>query len=873
MNFLAIKFYTIGAALLLLLSVTHTSKDSLKVAANTYKAQNNLTAYLNHIFDITDENPQLATLSADSIFTTIWREPKTIEEKLAYYHVLVNFGYHQLSHRQISESIKWYEKAYHLYEQNRQDSALTNEMEFEEYVCKPLGNNYNRMGDFSRAIFVQTTAIKTATQKNRLQVLPGLYGNLASTYYHMQHYDSVQQITNTALATLTLNNGQRINVYNIKTQAFLDEGLTDSAAFWNNKAQQLTLLVKKEYADVVIIALINQAKILLHHKKFTAAIKVLHKAQTLSGKAYITESIETAIELGNAYLLNGNTDSSIRWHKTALGYFKLNADGLHPDFKVTTALFGIAAATLKNDPVFAASVFEKAVINDYYTQQLIPSSLNSKTAAYANNQYSEVAIALHHQLFRQTKENAYLEKALWLAELSKGRKLLNEHEKNVQRNADAALQKNKYVYDQLKNLYLSLNETTDALALQSIQQKIQTLEYSLNIKENQSYKTLTQPKFEDFKNWMLLTSASNTLLSYYVGQSYIYTIKVQNKKITHSVDSMVNQRRQSIATFVNDYFLNGPEGFNNNPDAYKTASFSLLQHLLPNYSDCFNSIYISADDILHELPFEALCTDSTTFHYFGEDKAVNYNVSFLQNINNSAFNRENVRLKIFSFGQSHLGFPALPSSVNEKNFLKTQFKSEVYDAANTSSEAFAQILQTGDVIHFASHAVATPGNTQPYLVLQNKLYLGNLQFASANCPLIVLAACETGKGILQKGEGMQSLGRALVVNGVEGVITTRWEVDDEAVSTIIQLFYKHLQKTAKPAQALQLARLDFLKGTTSVQLKNPWLWAALQYQGTNKNISITASPSYKMPLIAAGVAVLLVLLFIMKRGRFMVLLQ
>ncbi|MFV0604439.1 MAG: CHAT domain-containing protein [Niabella sp.] len=839
-----------------LFSNTAVNKDSLQKNYTKNKEQDNLAQYVDFLFDYIDTHPQTVINQDDSLMQTLWRAPATHDEKLSYYNLLINMAYHQLRYRQIPASIKWYEQAYRFYVQNKQDSSLEQEMYFEEYVGKPLGNNYTRMGDFSKALYIQQAAIQSAYEKNLFDILPGLYGNLATTYFHAQQYDSVQYYINEGLQITAPHHPQIINLYNLKAEAFLETQKKDSAVYWNHKAMTITGYFAHTNPDAIIITYLDKARILNQQKANTEAISYLRKAWKQASPQNIAEKVEIAIETGNAFLLANKTDSSIIWHQKALDFFNLNEEGLYPDFKVTTALFGVATALLYKNPDAAAVWYEKAVLNDYYTQQLLPTSINSRTAAYANSKYSEVGLALYHQLFDQTGNKEFLIKAMWLAELSKGRQLISEQLRSQQWTSDSTLEKNKTLTDELKGLYLNLAETKEPQLKEQIKNKIQALEYNLNLNENSYAHLLEAPSYNKFKSWLNKASKTNAVSSYYWGTSYIYCTHFQGTQYTHFLDTLLQKNKEAITTFTQKYFYNGPGSFNNNPADYYRQSNRLLEQWKPWYANTSTLVYVSPDGPLHALPLEALCTNPLQPTYFGEQAAIVYSFSFLQYILPQLQTSKKPAVHIFTLEQPHLGFEPLPESGVERKFLTRQFKALSLNAASTTSNEFLNTLQSGNIIHFASHAVGGQSANENYLVLKNKLYLGELQYITARCPLLVLAACETGSGVLQKGEGLQSLGRAFISKGVGGVIATRWPVDDMAGSEILKYFYNHLKKAQLPAQALQQARQEYIKTQSSVAAKNPWLWAAFVYQGLNQEVTPAPKSYWWVVLLIAGVVAL-----------------
>ncbi|MCD2424546.1 CHAT domain-containing protein [Niabella pedocola] len=836
--------------------------DPLESRYRHMKQNDSLEAWADFLFDQLDLDPGLAVNREEFLKKALWRPPRTREEKLACYQFFINTGWHLLTQRQVPTSITWYEQAYAFYERNKQDTALKQEMDFEEYIAKPLGNNYTRVGDFSKAVYIQQRAINEALTAHRSAIIPGLYLNLATTYFRMHDDAALRNTIALGLQSARPGSSDALPLYNLKAEAYLEAGNTDSADIWNQRA----LLLGRQLAgasSALQTTLLARARILNLSGKHRESLYYLEEIRKQVAADNIELKVETAIEAGNAYLLMQQPDSAAAWHQRALAYFRRDAQGLFPDFKVTTALFGVATALLYKDPVAAARWFEKAVLNDYYTEQLLPASLNSSTAAYANKKYSETAIALYHQLFDQHQDPEYLLKALWLTELSKGRVLINEQRRTASWKQDALLSSNKKWVDQLRSLYVLLAETPEGSYRQQIRQNIQRLEFELNLKERESVALLRLPSYEVFRKWVQTAGRNKVLLSYYLGDSYSYIIQVQNGLFRHRLDTATATHVKEIGDFMHRYFYAGPAAFNRDPRAYYARAAKLLYTWNPWFSGPAPAVLISPDRELHNLPFEALCIAADTPAYWGASTSIGYSFTFLQNAFAGTGSNNARPVTVFSFEKPHLGFPGLPQSLKEGSFLAKHFVTQQYSAAGTSDSAFMAALNTGNIIHLASHAVADPAEKQPYLVLKNKLYLGELQYITTRSPLVVLAACETGSGLLQQGEGMQSLGRILLSKGVDGVLSSRWEIDDAASGELIREFYQALATDPDPASALKKARVAYLKKHQTAAAQNPLFWAAYFYQGNDTPLWIRQkrSSALMLSLFCIAGAVLVTTLF------------
>jgi CHAT domain-containing protein len=144
------------------------------------------------------------------------------------------------------------------------------------------------------------------------------------------------------------------------------------------------------------------------------------------------------------------------------------------------------------------------------------------------------------------------------------------------------------------------------------------------------------------------------------------------------------------------------------------------------------------------------------------------------------------------------------------------------------------------VLHVSTHAFAdadslegsrilfSPENAQasPDYVFLRELY--DLDLSGVN--LATLSACNTERGKMIRGEGVQAFSRALLFAGSRSALTTLWRVDDQPTGEFMKQFYYYALERHQPkGEALRSAKLKFLRSGTT--LENPAYWAAFVMNG------------------------------------------
>jgi CHAT domain-containing protein len=89
--------------------------------------------------------------------------------------------------------------------------------------------------------------------------------------------------------------------------------------------------------------------------------------------------------------------------------------------------------------------------------------------------------------------------------------------------------------------------------------------------------------------------------------------------------------------------------------------------------------------------------------------------------------------------------------------------------------------------------------------------------------LVVLSACETGRGKVVRGEGIVGMTRAFMFAGVPRVLVSLWKVDDDATAALMRRFHEELRRGAPVVRGLREAQESV---RTQERWKHPAYWAA-----------------------------------------------
>lgn len=86
--------------------------------------------------------------------------------------------------------------------------------------------------------------------------------------------------------------------------------------------------------------------------------------------------------------------------------------------------------------------------------------------------------------------------------------------------------------------------------------------------------------------------------------------------------------------------------------------------------------------------------------------------------------------------------------------------------------------------------------------------------------LVVLSACNSGRGVIRSGQGVYGLRRAFIAAGAETLVVSQWKVDDEATKELMIGFYRHLSAGSTASEALHAAAQH-----VRTMRPHPYYWA------------------------------------------------
>ncbi|WP_425390819.1 CHAT domain-containing protein [Ekhidna sp.] len=331
-----------------------------------------------------------------------------------------------------------------------------------------------------------------------------------------------------------------------------------------------------------------------------------------------------------------------------------------------------------------------------------------------------------------------------------------------------------------------------------------------------------------------------------------YSVEVIDEKIdqgfedeSHYVGFII--KKDSVLEPVKLAAMDFTKGFATYRNALKYGvrdkkSYGIFWKPIDQHLNDVNKLYISPDGIYHKMNPVVFYDEST--NRFMADKYDIINITSGKDLlyrDDKELTREAKIIGNPDFSKIEgYSMPQLPGAEREAGDITEildvrRWKTETFYFADATEDQIKSFSNPG-IIHIATHGyfIEDPNFKDPLhssgLFLSRNENTENDGLLSAyeamnlvldQTNLVVLAACETGLGKVQNGEGVFGLQRSFLVAGAQNVILSLVKINDQAARRFMNLYYESLLEVTDPQEAFFNARAKFRE-----EDNNPYNWGA-----------------------------------------------
>ena len=754
-------------------------------------------------------------------------------------------------------------------------------------ICDNLGGAFRRTGDNSKALDFHQRALNIRLKKlgeNHPDVAL-CYNNIGAVYYYIKDFDR--------------------------------------AVLHNQIALDIRIKVLGKEHPVVAISYQNLGKYYQNNGEYDKALASYQKALYIRLKTFGAHHPEVAAsfnDIGITYKNKGEYDKALEHFQKALD-IRLETLGIESPEVIETfhnlgALFNQTKET-KN----AIENFENALNSLDLLRRSFTSQESKQFQLSKNYVIFERAIHSRLQAARIDQDRSGLKSAFTYSEKSKSNWLLESLNKTRAESfagiPDGLLEKERdfradlSFYSKKRFEELDKGPSKSDSVVNQLNSKIFDLkqEYNLLIDQfERDYPDYYQLKYrtnvvsvEQVQKELL--EPEQTLLEYFVGDSSIFVFiidkdsyEVKEIKKDFPLEEWVNDFRKSMTCMIPD---EEPIcTLESSAKAYARTAYQLYKKLiLPVEGFLYKKLIVIPDGVLGYIPFEALLKEKPeiarafkTHHYFTIDHQINYAYSATMHKEMKAKNNKRASNGWIGFAPEYTGDSALLATqyfennplrkglrplqwiIPEVELIRELTKGEIIVGADATENRFKEIAHRYRILHLAMHGMANDkvgdysflAFTELKDSIENeRLYVSDLYNIQLNADMVVLSACETGFGELQRGEGIISLARGFSFAGARSIITTLWSIDDEQTKKLMEFFYKNLLKGMDKDEALRKAKLSYINLVEQDQA-HPLYWAGFFSIGNMDPITVS---SKRHLYVLALIALLSLIIFTRRKNK------
>ena len=742
-----------------------------------------------------------------------------------------------------------------LHENNEYDSAnehyqralsLFTEYSPENYISiakvyDNIGNNYASLSNYKKAFEYHFKSLSLIKDNNLRGELYWKYFNLASTYSSTKEYG--------------------------KALEYLNESYDICVETSGEKGELLTMILNEK------------AQIFIYIKEYEKARTQLKISEQLARETYG----EHHYDLGKSYFLWAESFLAEKKYKQCLTEVEKTISSLIPNHDLGREI-NLDDDIISNNILFDCLLLKQEALWGIWNLNQRPKDLltifqtSLKTEELAHNILNlhrhkgsmisffdkvdkniNSGLKSSYELYQNTMSREYIEQALQLMEDEKSfllrKSLIENQAKYFSGIPKEILIKEEELKGEIAHYQKLIFDVNDKESTQvknwqdkvfDSKRNLEVLIKNLETNFPKYYELKYQKQFKNISDIQNSLSLDECIVEYFKAAEEVYTICINKEKLSfYKVEA--KQLSQDISDF-------GKAISSFDKSTFIQTSHSLYQALVePIKGELKSKITLIPSKDIAYISFDALIStlsDSLEAYnqlsYLVKDYTIHYKNS-----------SQSISVDQQKFKNTYLGIAPNYENTDYANLLGAE-KEVMHISKNTggdvlisdeaTEEKLLEHIDNYRIIHFAAHAEINHQNPSfSRLILQNSqdslednlLHAYEIYNMHIPSELVVLSACNTGIGTIQKGEGLNSLARSFNYAGVPSVVMSLWALPDFSTSVIIQDFFKELSRHKDKGLSLQEAKLKYLN-MADKNTANPIFWAGLVLIG--EEAPIQANP-------------------------------
>ncbi|MFD2908805.1 CHAT domain-containing protein [Flavobacterium ardleyense] len=796
------------------------------------------------------------------------KQVKSPDEKLALVILNCNKGSFEMNNNLQKNAISSYEKAWKLYDTNK----LSN-YDIIEYCLKPLGTLYTKTGNYTLAENIIKKYIFIAEkQKDQATIISG-YINLSIVYKsignHQTAIDLLQKASKnkevTSLQNKKIKEELSVNYIGLKNYSnanSLIQSQTDSNDYQSLKTKSFLALQNNNFTEA--ISYFAKAKVSFFKSKNFSARDV--------AKLYVEEA--------SIYRFKNDLNSERKLLNQALKtLLPLEKNSGLPK---KTSLYPENTFLTIFDALAEIETNSKQKIDYYdlsfYVSDLIKENLVSQESLiiqqFEDRKRTEQCLNTFWITYQKTRDNSYIDKAFLYAERSTN--VILKEQSNLKtlaelhpKNKDLQLQKQligqqETLINQLIRLQITGENPNE---IENINSKLAAITIELkncNEKIQKQFKTEIEKELSISELYSKIKKDKAQLVYFFWGNQSVYQFQVSDNKMVWNQIKLEGKFAENLKSFI--HFFDDASLINNNIQLFTKTSFELFDALHFSDLEKNKNTIIIPDGLLNFVAFDALVTQKTTSKNYTEipflvrQNKLAYQTNATFYIKNTPKEKQNT---IVGF------FPVFENSNAELLYSKQEakalipFKAKLFMNEKATKANFLKNSSQFSILHLSTHGTSGSFSEPATLVFYDDLMLLNELYALQDChpQLVVLSACETGIGKLQKGEGAMSIARAFQYVGAENILFSLWKINDYASAQLMTNFYEDYAESDSFFEANYNSKIAYLENSDIVNAKkSPYYWSAFVYYG-----AVDSDENYNLYYLIFGLIAIIILFLIYGR--------